>query len=158
MHVKIQTLIEFEEKKSDTFLNFISYCFSLPLDSGMVSFGLTHAFFDWIIWCVMKEQTFFVRVFVVLFFIIIELIRIFGRREGETEKKNCERTKRNVITVRVIDCDTKNTQCFGGGRRKKKKNNNNQKRRKSVARVQRRKNREISAWENSARRTRDARN
>ena len=78
---------------------------------------------------------------------------------GERQKKkNCERTKRNVITVRVIDCDTKNTQCFGGGRRKKKKNNNNQKRRKSVARVQRRKNREISAWENSARRMRDARN
>ena len=84
---------------------------------------------------------------------------IFGRREGGRQKKKiCERTKRNVITVRVIDCDTKNTQCFGGGRRKKKKNNNNQKRRKSVARVQRRKNREISAWENSARRTRDARN
>ena len=78
---------------------------------------------------------------------------------GERQKKkNCERTKRNVITVRVIDCDTKNTKCFGGGRRKKKKNNNNQKRRKSVARVQRRKNREISAWENSARRMRDARN
>ena len=79
-------------------------------------------------------------------------------RGERQKKKNCERTKRNVITVCVIDCDTKNTQCFGGGRRKKKKNNNNQKRRKSVARVQRRKNREISAWENSARRTRDARN
>jgi len=86
------------------------------------------------------------------------LYGIFGGREGRQKKKICERTKRNVITVRVIDCDTKNTQCFGGGRRKKKKNNNNQKRRKSVARVQRRKNREISAWENSARRTRDARN
>ena len=95
--------------------------------------------------CDEKEQTFFVRVFVVLFFIIIERIWNFGWTRGETEKKNCERTKRNVITVCVIDCDTKNTQCFGGGRRKKKKNNNNQKRRKSVARVQRRKNREISA-------------
>jgi hypothetical protein len=106
----------------------------------------------------MKEQTFFVRVFVVLFFIIIELMEFLDDERGRQKKKICERTKRNVITVRVIDCDTKNTQCFGGGRRKKKKNNNNQKRRKSVARVQRRKNREISAWENSARRTRDARN
>jgi hypothetical protein len=44
MHVKMQTLIEFEEKKSDTILNFISYFFSLPLDSEM--FSLTHAFFE----------------------------------------------------------------------------------------------------------------
>ena len=83
---------------------------------------------------------------------------IFGRREGETEKKNLRKNETKRHNCVVIDCDTKNTQCFGGGRRKKKKNNNNQKRRKSVARVQRRKNREISAWENSARRTRDARN
>ena len=79
------------------------------------------------------------------------------RRERK-KKIAKERNETSYVTVRVIDCDTKNTQCFGGGRRKKKKNNNNQKRRKSVARVQRRKNREISAWENSARRTRGARN
>ena len=46
MHFKMQTLIEFEEKKSDTFSNFISYFFSLTLDSEMFSFGLTLAFFD----------------------------------------------------------------------------------------------------------------
>ena len=121
---------------------------------------------DWIFWFVLcgvlMKKSRLSSFGVVLFFFSSSsslLYGIFGRREwGETEKKNCERTKRNVITVRVIDCDTKNTQCFGGGRRKKKKNNNNQKRRKSVARVQRRKNREISAWENSARRMRDARN
>ena len=106
----------------------------------------------------MKELS--LSVFLLFFFSSSSSLDEFLDDErGRQTKKNCsERTKRNVITVRVIDCDTKNTQCFGGGRRKKKKNNNNQKRRKSVARVQRRKNREISAWENSARRTRDARN
>ena len=104
-------------------------------------------FFD--LWC---EQN-FLRPWCCSF-IIIKRWNFWGREE--TEKKNCERTTRNVINVCVIVI--RRTQCFGGGRRKKKKNNNNQKRRKSVARVQRRKNREISAWENSARRTRDARN
>ena len=58
------------------------------------------------------------------------------------KKRNRNETSLTVILI---------LQCFGGGRRrrprrrKKKKKNNNQKRRKSVARVQRRKNREISA-------------
>jgi cytochrome c oxidase assembly protein subunit 17 len=78
----------------------------------------------------MKEQTFFVRVFVVLFFIIIELIiwNIWWTR-GETEKKNLRKneTKRHNC---VCDCNTKNTMFWG--RKKKEEEKQQQPKKKKI--------------------------
>lgn len=81
--------------------------------------------------CEKKSRTFFVRVFVVLFFIIIErILNFWTTRGGDRKKKNCERTKRNVITVRVIDCDTKNTMFWG--RKKKEEEKQQQPKKKKI--------------------------
>ena len=55
----------------------------------------------------------------------------FCTRREETEKKNCERTKRNVITVCVAcDCNTKNTMFWG--RKKKEEEKQQQPKKKKI--------------------------